>query len=29
MTKVINTGYNVITKQNLSQKQTALYKAHC
>jgi ribose transport system substrate-binding protein len=29
VTKVINTGYNVITKQNLSQKQSAVYKAHC
>jgi ribose transport system substrate-binding protein len=29
VTKVINTGYNVITKQNLSQKQSALYKAGC
>jgi ribose transport system substrate-binding protein len=29
VTKVINTGYNVVTKQNLSQKQSALYKAHC
>lgn len=29
VTKVINTGYNVITKQNLSQKQNAVYKASC
>ncbi len=29
VTKVINTGYNVITKQNLSQEQNAVYKANC
>jgi ribose transport system substrate-binding protein len=29
VTKVINTGYNVITKKNLSQMQSALYKANC
>jgi ribose transport system substrate-binding protein len=29
VTKVINTGYNVITKQNLPKKQSAVYKAHC
>jgi ribose transport system substrate-binding protein len=29
VTKVINTAYNVITKQNLPQMQSALYKASC
>jgi ribose transport system substrate-binding protein len=29
VTKVINTGYNVITKQNLPQMQSAVYKASC
>lgn len=29
VTKVINTGYNVITKKNLPQMQSALYKASC